>query len=251
MTRPPRTAVIFCAGFGTRLASHAAGRPKPLVPIAGVTMLDRAMTLARKVGASKIFVNTHHLASQVANHLADEPDTFVSHEEPRILDTGGGLKQMAGRLDEAAVYTINPDAVWVGPNPLDRLAASWDDSRMGALLMLVPAASAHGHDGKGDFRLEENGSVRRCSPGDPGLVYGGAQIVRVDEVRKFPGTAFSLNAVWDVLLASKRLYGTVYEGSWIDTGNPLGLAIAEETLSNGSSPGLHSVAHDPQVGKAA
>ena len=220
----PGAAMLFAAGFGTRMRPLTDTRPKPLIEVAGRALLDHALALADAAGAPRIVVNAHYRAGQIAAHLAARPDVAVSVETPEILDTGGGLRQAAPLLGADTVWTLNTDAVWTGPNPLATLAAAWDPARMDALLLLVPRARAAGRAGPGDF-VSDGG---RLSRGDAG-VYTGAQIVRMAAVAGPPG-AFSLNRVWDAAIARGRLWGVLHPGGWCDVGHPGGIAEAEAML---------------------
>ena len=83
--------MIFAAGFGTRMGPLTATRPKPLIEVAGRTLLDRALAMGAQAGVARTVVNTHYLREQVAAHLADRPEIAIS-AEAEILETGGGLK---------------------------------------------------------------------------------------------------------------------------------------------------------------
>jgi MurNAc alpha-1-phosphate uridylyltransferase len=61
-------------------------------------------------------------------------------------------------------------------------------------------------------------------------VYAGAEIIATDGLADMPSGPFSLNMVWDRMLAAGRLYGFVHPGGWADIGTPLGLAHAEAGL---------------------
>lgn len=221
--------MVFAAGFGTRMGRLAADRPKPLIPVAGRTLLDRTLALAEGQGIARIVVNAHYRAGQIAAHLAGRPGVAVLVEEPEILDTGGGLHAARPALGEGAVFTLNADAVFTGPNPLSTLRAAWDPARMDALLLLVPLARARGRAPPGDFAQDPSRRIARG--GD--LVYTGAQIV--DPSRLAPlaaqGPAFSLNRLWDRLIAEGRAFGVVHPGGWADVGRPEGIPAAEALLA--------------------
>ena len=150
----------------------------------------------------------------------------LSHE-PQILETGGGLRAALPLLGTNPVFTINPDAVWQGPNPLVSLQHAWNPVSMDALLMCIPVAQAKGHSGTGDFDADDNGRLKRGST----LVYGGVQIVKTDGLRDIAETTFSLNLLWDRIAARNRLYCAVYPGNWCDVGQPKGIALAEEMVA--------------------
>lgn len=227
--------MIFGAGFGTRMGALTAERPKPLIEVAGVTLLDRARALAADTGHSPVVVNTHYLAEAMAHHLAGT-EVRLSPEVPRILDTGGGLRLALPLLGAGPVATLNPDCVWRGPNPLRVLEAAWDPARMGALLLVVPPERRLAHEGAGDFDIADDGRLRRKGP----YVYTGAQIVEPSGLRDIADEVFSLNLLWNRLAADRRLFGVVYPGRWCDVGHPAGIAAAEALLGE-------TAGHDPDV----
>lgn len=219
-----RPLMIFAAGLGTRMRPLTDTLPKPLIAVGGQTLLDRALDLGRKAGAGPIVVNTHYLGDRIADHLAGQ-DVAISHEADRLLETGGGLRRALPLLGPGPVMTLNPDVVWTGPNPLAALDAAWRDD-MDALLMLVPMARATARQGAGDFSLDARGRISRR--GD--FVYGGAQIIRPDRLARIPDPVFSLNRLWDLLIADGRAFGIVHPGGWCDLGHPQAIPLAEALL---------------------
>jgi MurNAc alpha-1-phosphate uridylyltransferase len=91
--------------------------------------------------------------------------------------------------------------------------------------MCVPLENAVGHLGQGDFVLTDG----RLSRG-PGLVYSGVQIIKTDLLEQIPQRAFSLNLLWNQMLAKDRVFGLSYPGKWCDVGHPEGIALAEQML---------------------
>ncbi|MEL7414743.1 MAG: nucleotidyltransferase family protein [Pseudomonadota bacterium] len=221
--------MLFAAGRGTRMGSLTRARPKPLIPVAGRPLVDHALDLAREAGVTRIVANTHYLAAQMEAHL--HPHDVITHRESVLLETGGGLKAALDRLGGDPVFTLNADAVWAGgSNPLTRLHGTWHEGCEG-LLLLVPRRDAVSHTGAGDFHLRPDGRLqRRGVELEADYVYAGAQLMRTGPVAGMPGDAFSLNAVWDGMLARGTLYGVVHDGRWADVGRPEGIAAAEAML---------------------
>lgn len=217
--------MIFAAGFGTRMGELTRTTPKPLLTVAGRTLLDRSLDLAEEAGHSQIVVNTHYHGDQIVRHLSGR-GVQISQEAPEILDTGGGLKRALPLLGPGPVATLNPDVIWRGPNPLSVLGNLWQADEMDALLLCVPLERTSGRVGDGDFDIGPDGRIRR--PG--GLVYGGAQIINPALVASEPARNFSLNLIWNRLIAVNRLRLAVYPGHWCDVGRPEGIAIAEEMI---------------------
>ena len=224
----PDTLMLFAAGKGTRMAPLTDRTPKPLIPVAGRPLIDHALALARAGGARRIVVNTHHLGDQIAAHLAGT-GIALSDESAALLETGGGLKKALPLLGPGPVLTMNPDVVWSGPNPVAALRAAWDGARMDALLMLVPPARAEGRIGGGDFALDADGRITR--PG--ALVYTGVQIIRTDRLAEIAAPAFSLNLLWNMMIADGRAFGIVHPGRWCDVGRPDCIPLAEAMLADG------------------
>ncbi|WP_170310911.1 nucleotidyltransferase family protein [Paracoccus indicus] len=220
--RPPL--MIFAAGLGTRMRPLTDDRPKPLVKVGDRSLLDRALDLGRDAGCAPVVVNTHYLGQQIADHLAGQ-DIAISYE-PQILDTGGGLRQALPLLGEGPLATLNPDVVWAGPNPLTALQATWEGDRMDALLALIPVAQATARKGAGDFGMD--GHARLHRKGD--FVYAGAQIIRPDLLADIPDAVFSLNVLWDMLIAKGRVFGMVHTGGWCDVGYPEAIPMAKALL---------------------
>ncbi|MFV1636861.1 MULTISPECIES: nucleotidyltransferase family protein [Phaeobacter] len=220
--------MIFAAGFGTRMRHLTADQPKPMIPVAGRPLIDRALDMAREVAPTVIVANSHYKGDILARHLADS-EVVISPEQPQILDTGGGLRQALPLLGapDGPVYTVNPDVVWRGPNPLRVLRAAWDPERMDALLACIPIARTIGRSGGGDFHTDGDGRLQRG--GD--LVYGGVQLLRTNRLAEIEETVFSLNTLWDLMAQEDRLFALEYPGHWCDVGTPEGIPLAEELIA--------------------
>lgn len=223
--------MLFAAGFGTRMRPLTAHRPKPLIRVAGKPLLDHALGLVHDAGIARTVVNAHYLADQIVTHL-DGSGIPVSVEAPEILDTGGGLRAALPLLGQSeAVFSLNTDAVWTGPNPLSALAESWDPNSMDALMALIPVERAQGHEGAGDFTMDAEGRLRRGQ----GFVYSGAQIMATRLLDDMPDGAFSLTRCWAAAAETGRLHGLAHAGGWCDVGHPGGIAEAEALLAEAAN----------------
>lgn len=217
--------MLFAAGFGTRMGTLTADRPKPLIHVAGRALIDHALDLVEDAQIRHRVANLHYKADMMAAHLSGR-DVAISVEQPQILETGGGLRQALPLMGDGPVFTLNTDAIWQGQNPLVLAEQAWDPDRMDALLVCIPPQHAVGHVGKGDFEPDAEGRLTR----GPGLIYGGAQIIKTDLLHDIPDQAFSLNVLWDKMLAKGRLFGLRYPGRWCDVGRPEGITMAEQMI---------------------
>ncbi len=224
---PPAALMLYAAGFGTRMGALTADRPKPLIPVAGRALIDHALALVPP--GLRVVVNTHYRADQIAAHVAGR-GLLLTHE-PELLETGGGLRAALPLLDADPVYTLNTDAVWTGPNPLETLAAAWDATRMDALMLVLPPERAIGHKGRGDFAIAADGALSRQPGFVPAVVHSGAQIISPRLLDAVPERIFSSNRLWDVAEARGRLFGVMHPGGWCDVGQPESLPLAEALLA--------------------
>ena len=231
----PTTAMVLAAGLGKRMRPITDRIPKPLVEIAGRTLLDRGLDALATVGVEKAIVNVHYLPDQIIAHVAGQkhPMVVISDERDGLLDSAGGIVKALPALGSEPFYILNADTFWVDrglPN-LQRLALEWDASRMDILLMLADLDSATGHSGGTDFLVAPDGKLSRAK-GDPsGLIYAGAAIV---DPRLFAGasaTPHSLNRYFDAAIEAGRLYGMKMEGHWITVGTPDAIPLAEAAVA--------------------
>lgn len=226
----PDTAMIMSAGFGTRMGALTADTPKPLLPVAGKPLIDHALGYCAEAGVAQHVVNLHYLGDQIRAHLAGRGDVTFS-DEAEILDTGGGVTQALPLLGAAPFYTLNSDAVFIGPPALPTLADAWRPGQMDALMLMVRREAAIGYTRAGDFRLDGGRPARRGDAESAPYVYSGVQIIKPEAFADAPDGAFSTNVIWDGLLAKNRLAAVVYDGAWVDVGTPEGLRLADEAVS--------------------
>lgn len=235
----PRTAMVLAAGLGKRMRPITDTIPKPLIEIAGRTLLDWSLDALAAAGVETAVVNVHYLPEQIIAHVAARkaPRVVVSDERDELLDSAGAIVKALGHLGLAPFYILNADTFWIdrdGSN-LERLALAWQPGRMDSLLMLASLDQATGHSGSTDFLLEPDGRLRRAR-GDPhGMIYAGAAIA---DPAVFDGAAarpHSLNAYFDRAIAAGRLYGMRMEGSWITVGTPDAIPLAETAVAKARS----------------
>ncbi|HVQ10213.1 MAG TPA: nucleotidyltransferase family protein [Allosphingosinicella sp.] len=233
----PATAMVMAAGLGKRMRPLTATRPKPLIEVAGRSLIDHVLDRLKAAGVAKAVVNVHYLAGSLEAHLSNRVqgiEIAISDEREMLLETGGGVTHALPLIDADPFLVINADNFWIdGPvDTLRLLASSWDEARMDALLLLVPHARANCHNGRGDFHMDAGGALRRRKPhGVAPFVYTGIQILskRLFE-GEIPDGPFSTNLLWDRAIAAGRCFGAVHQGLWFDIGRPENIARTEAIL---------------------
>ena len=235
----PSVAMVMAAGLGKRMRPLTATRPKPLIEVAGRTLLDHCFDRLRAAGVRKAVVNVHYLADALEAHLKNrvkDIEVVVSNERGELLETGGGLVKALPLIDADPFLVVNSDNLWIdGPmDSLRLLAAGWDEARMDALLLLVPLARANCHKGQGDFHMSAAGKLRRRRRGSVApFVFTGIQILskRLFE-DELPSGAFSTNLLWDRAMEAGRCFGAVHQGLWFDVGAPANIRKTEAVLGS-------------------
>ena len=61
--------MILTAGLGKRMQPLTNKKPKPLLEIGGITLLERAINLLISHGVEEIIVNIHHLGNQIEKFI--------------------------------------------------------------------------------------------------------------------------------------------------------------------------------------
>ena len=106
-------ALILAAGFGTRLRPFTENTPKPLFTVAGISFLDTLIYNLQRAGCKAIMINTHHLHGKIDAHLAGKQYEIpvTTRHEPKILGTGGAIKNVADFWEDRPFMVINSDII--------------------------------------------------------------------------------------------------------------------------------------------
>jgi MurNAc alpha-1-phosphate uridylyltransferase len=229
--------MIMAAGLGTRMRPLTDDRPKPLVVVAGRTLIDHALDRLVAAGVTLAVINVHYMADMVKAHLAKRSDIEIrySEETDALLGTGGGVVKAMPHFGTEPFFIINSDTIWVEGfgRALERMKQRWNHETMDGLLLLASMVTAIGFEGAGDFNMDPDGYLTRVaelrlSP----YAYPGVQIVHPRLFDKAPNGTFSTNLVWDIAIATRRLYGIRLDGVWIHVGTPEAVTEAEALLAD-------------------
>ncbi len=229
-----RTAMVLAAGLGERMRPLTLRMPKPLVPLAGKTLLDHVLDRLASAGVKTAIVNVHYLPDQLEAHVQGRegkpPEIVISDERGVLLNTGGGVVKALHLLGPGPFFINNADSVWSeGAAPaLKRMLRKWDKERMDSLLLLAPLTTSIGYGGKGDFAMTPDGRLTRRGEGEVvPFAFAGVSLCDASLFEDAPQSPFSLNLLWDRAFAKGRLYGMRLDGRWMHVGTPEALAEAE------------------------
>src|SRR5436190_1445151 len=106
-------AVVMAGGEGSRLRPLTIGRPKPMVPIVNVPVMEHILGLLRRHGIEEVVVTLQYLANVIQEYFGDGSDFgmkihYAVEESP--LGTAGSVKNAEELLDEPFLV-ISGDAL--------------------------------------------------------------------------------------------------------------------------------------------
>jgi NDP-sugar pyrophosphorylase family protein len=212
--------------------------PKPLVPLFHRPLAEWAMLACAGAGIERFAVNTHHLPDAWAEFGAAGLDVTLFHE-PVLLETGGGLKNIAQWLAGEPVLVHNADIF--STMPLEKLLAAHAASGLPVTLAL------RSHGEALHIAVDETGShctdIRnRLGRAEGTHVFSGVYCAGPELLAMLPaGEKVSVIPAFLELARQGRL-GTVVldEGEWVDWGDRAAYLRAHRELALG--PAIHPAA---------
>ena len=200
--------MVLAAGLGKRMQPLTLKTPKPLLEINNISLLERAIKLLIKSGVEEISINVHHLPEQIEKFIEEKKfkvQVNISNETDALLDTGGGILEATKHFNDNPFYVINPDTLWSDRyiEEVKRLEDSYSKNKKPTLLLVDKKLSYDGSF-KGDFNLANN-QISRDEKND--FIFTGLQIIKRSFLTSENSKVFSMNKIWNDLIANKELYG--------------------------------------------
>ena len=200
--------MVLAAGLGKRMQPLTLKTPKPLLEINNISLLERAINLLINSGVEEISINVHHLPEQIEKFIREKKfkvEVNISKETDALLDTGGGILEATKHFGDNPFYVINPDTLWSDRHTKEvkRLEDSYSKNKKPTLL-LVNKKLSFDDSFKGDFNLTNN-QISKDEKND--FIFTGLQIINRSYLTYENSKAFSMNKIWNDLIANKELYG--------------------------------------------
>jgi len=210
--------IILAAGHGTRLRPLTDTLPKPLIDIAGLSLIEIHLHRLAVAGYSRVIINLHHLGHLIREKLGNGQrfglQIIYSEEADEALETAGGIHKVLGQLRTETFAVISADVLC--DYPLERLRAIDMRGIMGHLVMVQNPA----HHPEGDFSLEESGALVSRKPNSPTttLTYSGLACFKRSMFAQLQPGKRALRPVLDAAIEKNQLRGELYSGLWADIG---------------------------------
>ena len=203
------TALILCAGFGKRLNPVTLTKPKPLLEIKEVTMLEKSINLIKELGINKIFINTFYLKDHFLNFIKNKNfnlDVHIVDDGESILDTGGGILNMITHSSEDDFMVFNPDTIWSNEylDEIIKMEQIYFSKKLENILLLVNKNLSFDKSLTGDFNLSSNLISKK---NNLDFIYIGCQILNKKILINQTLRKFSILNIWNKLIDEKKLYG--------------------------------------------
>jgi len=203
------TALILCAGFGKRLNPITLTKPKPLLEINEVTMLEKSINLIKEIGINKIFINTFYLKEHFSNFIKNKNfdlDISIVEDGGSILDTGGGIFNMTSHSVEDNFMVFNPDTIWSNEylEEIIKMQEVYFSKKLENILLLVNKNLSFDQNLRGDFNLSNNLISKKDNLD---FIYIGCQILNKKILMNQTTSKFSILNIWNKLIDEKKLYG--------------------------------------------
>ena len=115
-------AFLLGAGLGTRLQPLTHTLPKPLIPFANRPLMTHVLDHCIAAGITDFAINTHHLHETWTQAFPDgsyRGAKLTFFHEPVLLETGGGIKNIAEWINGDPILVYNGDIIT--DLPIDRL----------------------------------------------------------------------------------------------------------------------------------
>ena len=203
------TAFILCAGFGKRLNPLTLDTPKPLIKFNNITVLETCINLIESLGIQQIIINTFYLRDQIHSFINNKKfrsKISIVEDGDKILDTGGGIKNMMKHTSEENVLIFNPDTIWKKnyTNEIIEMEKLYFSNQLKNILLLVKKELSFDKNLSGDFGLIDNLIIKN---NDRKFIYTGCQIINRKLLSDYKDKNFSISNVWNDLIKKKELYG--------------------------------------------
>ncbi len=231
MAKIPHKAFILAAGLGTRMKPITDTIPKPLVTVAGVSLLERTLDQLQHFGVDDVVINTHHLSQQIPDRLKNRTGQKLTFSyEPVLLDTAGGIKKMLLHFGGEPFFVLSGDGLWTdkkSEEALSRLAAKWNPETMNILILLQPVSRMKLTRGVGDYDILPDGRAVRSRTKSGTHMFTS---MRINHPRIFDGVPDGISSYLPLLDKAEsdvRLFAIEHTGNWHHISTPADLKAVD------------------------
>ncbi len=203
------TALILCAGYGKRLNPLTLNKPKPLLKVKDISLLENTINLINDFGIKNILINTFYLKEQIKEFINKKNFNCkikIIEDGDSILDTGGGILNLIKKSENENFFVFNPDTIWSKEyiEIIAKMESFYFKNKIQNILLVVKKSNSFDKKLKGDFNLDSKNILNYK---DKNFIYTGCQIINKNVFSTVNKKSFSIVEIWNKLVNENELYG--------------------------------------------
>ncbi|UAA40703.1 nucleotidyltransferase family protein [Paraneptunicella aestuarii] len=229
--------MILAAGRGERMRPLTDTIPKPLLEVAGKSLLQWHLDKLVAAGIKRVVINLHWLGEKIEQALGNGSQfgvELVYSKENPVLETAGGIANALPLLnlaDSEAFLVVNGD-VW---SDIDyALLCQQANERLGsddkACLVMVDNPE---HHPEGDFVLYHDRLIQHADASNARLTYSGMGVFKPHLFTDLAIEPVPLGPILRQAICNDQLAAIHHQGRWSDVGTPERLQQLDKQLRAG------------------
>ncbi len=222
-------AMILAAGRGERMRPLTDTLPKPLLKVAGKTLIEYHIQALHKAGICELVINHAWLGNKIESYLGNGSQYGVRihySREAQALETAGGIRQALPLLGEKPFIVVNGDV--------------FTDYNYSHLMELNLNCAAHlvlvnnpEHHPDGDFYLQGSQVQYKAEPAKSRnrYTFSGIGLYQPEFFAPLKPGKQALAPLLRKAMDKQQVSGEFYPGLWLDIGTPQRFEVLNHSLA--------------------
>jgi MurNAc alpha-1-phosphate uridylyltransferase len=219
------SALILCAGLGTRMKPLTLNTPKPMLPVLEKPLLHYHLEKLANTNIQRVVINTFWCGEKIIESVGNGDqfgvEVVYSKEQP-LMETAGGIKQAIPLLNNETFMVINGD-IWCD---IDFAKVQHPPTSMLANLVMTDNPTHHPN---GDFTI--NDGILTLAESQR-KTFTGIAIYHRDFFEPISLTPGPLSPWFKHWIEQSKVAGQYHSGNWCDVGTPERLSKLERDLQS-------------------
>ena len=222
-------AMILAAGRGERMRPLTDTLPKPLLQVAGKTLIEYHIEALHKAGINELVINHAWLGNKIEQYLGNGHRFGVQihySREAEALETAGGIRQALPLLGNKPFIVVNGDVF-----------TDYDYTHLTEFKLNSPAhlvlVNNPEHNQQGDFYLQDNRVYDKVKTPEPvkRFTFSGIGLYQPEFFAPLKPGKQALAPLLRKAMAQQQVSGEFYPGLWLDIGTPQRLEALNQSLN--------------------
>ena len=226
-------ALLLAGGRASRLHPFTSTRPKPMLPIANCTILERNLVMLREAGISSLVITTGDNGGQIRTAFGDGSALGLNIEyvQQEGKGIGGAIAVARKKFVEGQYFLLVYADVLTTENIFSNTLSIFNRQRAPVAGVCLPDDSSCHY---GNVYLDEEMRITRIveKPSEVGLgnyVLSGVFMMPYDLFGLLE-EGIDIIAAWEKLVERYGIYAAIWEGNWIDINYPWSILQANRMV---------------------